>query len=102
MPRHRSTPRCIFWFFTRSKWISTQRPKLRTFTKACCTRADKLRRDACGDWAIFGKWGHIYAVLEGYQLMIFKSSAVGWTRAKQRLDFGKAYQSHAGSRSRAL
>jgi Putative ParB-like nuclease len=34
---------------------ATQRPKLLAFAEACCTRADKLRRDECGDWAIFGK-----------------------------------------------
>ena len=40
----------------------------------CWDRA--LRRDVCGDWAIFGKHGHIYAVpgtldrpkTEGFQI----------------------------------
>jgi hypothetical protein len=57
-----------------------------------------LRRDECGDWAIFGNNGHIYAVPEGFQLTIgcdFEprwSSARGWTEAKRRLAFGKETQ----------
>jgi hypothetical protein len=52
-----------------------------------------LRRDECGDWAIFGNNGHVYAVPEGYQLMIGCdleprwSSARGWESAKRRLSF---------------
>jgi hypothetical protein len=46
-----------------------QRPRLLAFAEACCTRADKLRRDECGDWAIFGKHGHVYAVPEGYRFL---------------------------------
>jgi hypothetical protein len=72
---------------------TAQRPKLLAFAEACCTRADKLRRDECGDWAIFGNNGHIYAVPEGFQLMIGCdpeprwSSAKGWESAKRRLSF---------------
>jgi hypothetical protein len=40
--------------------------------------------DGCGDWAAFGKHGRVYAVPEGYQLMVFKGSAAGWTHARQR------------------
>jgi hypothetical protein len=76
-----------------------QRPALLAFAEACGTRADKLRRDECGEWAILGSNGHVYAVPEGYQLMIgcdFDnrkwSSARGWESAKQRLDFGKVTQ----------
>ena len=76
-----------------------QRPELLAFAEACGTRADKLRRDDCGDWAIFGNNGHIYAVPEGFQLMIgcdFDnrkwSSARGWESAKDRLSFGKVTQ----------
>jgi hypothetical protein len=39
-----------------------QRPALLTFAEIADTRASCLRRDECGDWAIFGKYGHIYAV----------------------------------------
>jgi hypothetical protein len=72
-----------------------QRPALLTFSKACGTRASALRRDECGDWAIFGKHGHIYAVPEGFQLMIgcdtmdSAFSKLEWTWAKKRPNFGK-------------
>jgi hypothetical protein len=74
---------------------TVQRPALLAFAEACATRANCLRRDECSDWAIFGNNGHIYAVPEGFQLMIgcaFEprwSSARGWTEAKRRLAFGK-------------
>jgi hypothetical protein len=66
--------------------------------EACGTRADKLRRDECGDWAIFGNNGHIYAIPEGYQLMVgcdFEprwKSARGWESAKKYLAFAKLTQ----------
>jgi hypothetical protein len=46
-----------------------QRPALLAFAEACVTRPNDLRRDECGDWAIWGNNGHVYAVPEGYQLM---------------------------------
>jgi hypothetical protein len=39
-----------------------QRPALLAFAEACDSRAPALRRDECGDWAIWGANGHIYAV----------------------------------------
>jgi hypothetical protein len=71
---------------------SKQRPALLAFAAACGTRADKLRRDDCGDWAIWGRNGHIHAVPEGYQLVVIKSSVTGWTYAKRRLAFGTLAQ----------
>jgi hypothetical protein len=78
---------------------SKQRLALLAFAEACGTRADKLRRDDCGDWAIWGNNGHIYAVPEGFQLMIgcdFDngrwSSSRGWESAKKRLAFGTVTQ----------
>jgi hypothetical protein len=68
---------------------TVQRPALLAFAEACATRANCLRRDECGDWAIFGN---------SFQLMIgcdFEprwSSARGWTEAKRRLAFGKVTQ----------
>jgi hypothetical protein len=70
---------------------SLQRVSLLQFAKACCTRSDKLRRDECGDWTISGKYGHIFAVPEGFQLMIFKT-ARGWSEAKRRIHFGVVTQ----------
>jgi hypothetical protein len=77
-----------------------QRPALLTFAKSCGTRADKLRRDECGDWAIWGSNGHIYAVASNvFQLMVGCdydnqkwSSARGWESAKKRLKFGRVTQ----------
>jgi hypothetical protein len=71
---------------------SKQRPALLAFAAACNTRASALRRDECGDWAILGKHGHVHAAPEGYQRMIFKAGAQGWTYAKRRLSFGKVTQ----------
>ena len=39
-----------------------QRPALLALRDALGCRDAALRRDECGDWAIFGKRGHIYAV----------------------------------------
>jgi hypothetical protein len=77
---------------------AVQRPKLLAFAEACCTRASALHRDECGDWAICGNNGHIYAVPEGFRLMIGCaleprwSSAKGWESAKRRLSFGVVTQ----------
>jgi hypothetical protein len=38
-----------------------QLPALLAFAEACGTRASALRRDECGDWAIWGSNGHVYA-----------------------------------------
>jgi hypothetical protein len=76
-----------------------QRPALQRFAAALDSRASALRRDECGDWAIWGSNGHIYAVPEGFQLMIGCdlgnakwASARGWESAKKRLGFGKVAQ----------
>ena len=76
-----------------------QRPALLAFSEACDTRASALRRDECGDWAIFGRNGHVYAVPQGFQMMVgcdFDntrwSSGRGWESAKKRLSFGKVTQ----------
>jgi hypothetical protein len=65
----------------------------------CWDRA--LRRDECGDWAVFGKLGHIYAIpgtlnrpnTEGFQIYFrgapeFEepSNSQAWTWAKKLLD----------------
>jgi hypothetical protein len=78
---------------------SRQRPALLALAGACDTRASALRRDECGDWAIWGNNGHVYAVPEGFHLMIgcdFDNarwtSARGWESAKKRLGFGRVTQ----------
>jgi hypothetical protein len=45
-----------------------QREQLLRFAEAIDCRARALARDECGDWAIQGKQGHIYACPEGFQL----------------------------------
>jgi hypothetical protein len=76
-----------------------QRPALEPLAAALDSRSSALRRDECGDWSIFGNNGHIYAVPEGFQLMIgcdFDNdrwtSAKGWESAKDRLAFGRVTQ----------
>jgi hypothetical protein len=75
------------------------RRALLAFGESIDSRASALRRDDCGDWAIWGTNGHIYAVPDGFQLMIGCdagnhrwSSARGWESAKKRLGFGKVTQ----------
>jgi hypothetical protein len=45
-----------------------QRPCLLEFRQAIGAREASLRRDDCGDWAVSGTSGHVYAVAEGFQL----------------------------------
>jgi hypothetical protein len=45
-----------------------QRERLQQFVDALDCRAKALIRDECGDWAIQGKQGHIYACPEDFQL----------------------------------
>jgi hypothetical protein len=55
-----------------------QREALLGFREALGCRDNAVRRDECGDWAIFGKRGHIYAIpgtldrpkTPGFQIMI--------------------------------
>ena len=47
-----------------------------------------LRRDACGDYRINGKTGHIYADGDGYLLCVMTDESKGrWTNVKKRLAF---------------
>jgi hypothetical protein len=78
---------------------SVQRPALLELAEALDSRAAQLRRDECGDWAIFGKNGHIYAVPEGFQLVIgtdieheMTNSARQWSADKKRLNFCQVTQ----------
>ena len=70
---------------------SVQRPALLALVKALGCRDSALRRDACGDWRIEGRFGHIYAApgsldrrdTPGFQIYI-AGSARWWTSAKPR------------------
>jgi hypothetical protein len=59
-----------------------QRPRLLAFAEAVDSRASCLRRDECGDWAIFGNNGHVYAVLEGFQLMVGCDGEPRWSSSR--------------------
>ena len=66
-----------------------QRPKLRELLDVMDARPDSLRRDACGDWSIAGRRGHVYALQGGFQLVFTgqegAESAQRWTYAKRRM-----------------
>jgi len=64
------------------------RPRLLEFRQAIDAREACLRRDECGDWSIFGRLGHIYAVPEGFQLFVSTGeSARRWAKVKDSLSF---------------
>jgi len=79
-----------------------QRPKLEELREALDARRNALQRDECGDWAIFGKFGHIYAVpldraaiREGFQIVFGLEHCVGlsargaansWGAARRKLE----------------
>jgi hypothetical protein len=68
-----------------------QRPALLDFAKALGSRDGALRRDACGDWRIEGRRGHIYAVpgsldrphTPGFQIFVVGWTARGWNLARE-------------------
>ena len=56
-----------------------------------------LRRDTCGDYAIFGRLGHIYATPEGWQLCVETDASPRlwknrWLKVKHRLAFCRLAQ----------
>jgi hypothetical protein len=57
-----------------------------------CSGQATIRRDDCDDFAIWGRDGHIYAVPEGYQLVIGGESPRRWHFVKQRLAFCRLAQ----------
>ena len=71
----------------------TAREILLTFAAALGSRPSALRRED-GDWRIKGRFGHVYAVPEGYQIYYrgadeFEepTSSQGWTYAKRAMAF---------------
>ena len=69
-----------------------QREALLKFAEALCSRDNALRRDENGDWRISGKFGHIYGVPEGFQIMVTVgefSNGRWWGAAKRGLAFAK-------------
>ena len=64
-----------------------QRPRLLALASSLEISLTQLRRDACGDWALFGRFGHVYALACSYQILITGWATSGWNRCKRELDF---------------
>jgi hypothetical protein len=69
-----------------------QRPALLEMIRALGCRDNALRRDECGDWSIIGRKGSVYAVPDGFQIMITGWTAIGWNAAKKALAFATVTQ----------
>lgn len=69
-----------------------QKPRLLMLEAALESAKSAMRRDECGDWAIFGnekkgQRSRIYAVPEGFQLVCFTGERPQkWTWLKKRLE----------------
>lgn len=69
------------------------REALLPLLEALNCRRTCLRRDECGDWAVRGLKGHLYAVPEGFQIFVLGcGSARKWGAAKKALAFAKITQ----------
>jgi hypothetical protein len=69
------------------------RETLLPLLEALNCRRTCLRRDECGDWAIRGLKGHLYAAPEGFQMFVLGcGSARAWTAAKKALAFATVTQ----------
>ena len=69
------------------------RETLLPLLEALNCRRTCLHRDECGDWAIFGLKGHLYAVPEGFQMFVTGwGGARKWFEAKKALAFAKVTQ----------
>lgn len=73
-----------------------QRPRLLVLADALDISLTQLRRDDCGDWMLKGRFGHIYAVFDSYQIMLMGwdesgdapwTTARGWNNCKRALVF---------------
>lgn len=64
-----------------------QRPPLLKLVQTLELSASTLRRDECGDWALQGKFGHIYASLRGFQIVVTGWTTRGWNLCKADLSF---------------
>jgi hypothetical protein len=80
----------------------SDRSRLQDLLGALDASERQLRRDECGDWQIGGRWGHIYAMGDGFHLVAFtdecdvgttdRRSARRWESAKRRLAFAVVVQ----------
>ena len=84
-----------------------QRQALLEFADALNSRPSALRRDACGDWRINGRHGHVYAVPGAFQILFFARNGVtdydgegphieDYVRARRALIFCRLAQDGTG------
>jgi hypothetical protein len=67
--------------------------QLETLLRALDASPTALGLDGCGDWAIFGKLGHIFIDSDGFLLCINTGeSARRWSNVKERLGFCRLTQ----------
>lgn len=66
-----------------------QRPRLLELADALNVSLSLLRRDPCGDWALQGRYGHVFSAPIGFQIVITGWSARGWNMAKTALSFAR-------------
>ena len=70
-------PRVIF--------VLPQNARLRRLAAIVASKSC-LRRDTCGDWACFGRNGHVFAVPEGFQFFVSTGGRPKkWTWVKRRI-----------------
>lgn len=70
-----------------------ERAHLETLLIALDASPRALHKDACGDWSISGKTGHIFADGQGYLIYVAtKESARRWTNIKRHLSFCRITQ----------
>ena len=71
----------------------TERARMESLLAALDASPLALRRDACGDWAINGKQGRVYADGAGFLIVVVTDgSARRWGFVKKRLNFCQVTQ----------
>jgi hypothetical protein len=72
---------------------TAMRTRLLEFRQAIGAREASIRRDDCGDWALSGTSGHVYAVPEGFQLYVTTGERpLRWSWIKKKLAFCRVTQ----------
>jgi hypothetical protein len=70
-----------------------ERAHLETLSRTLDATPRALRRDSCGDWAIKGKRGNVYADGSGFLIVISTDASIRrWANAKGKLAFCRVAQ----------
>ena len=70
-----------------------ERAHLETLLTALSATRRAFWRDTCGDWAIWGKRGHIYADGSGFLIVVCTGGFIRlWANTKRKLDFCRLTQ----------